>query len=127
MPRSISYGEVVQSLEPLSNWSRFFVHPFSGRVLWVLANYAPVHPNLLTLVSGLLGAGAAFFFLQGDAAGWYAGAVFYYLSFALDTIDGSLARLTGKTSALGAYLDVVVDFVRSAALCTALSLSLIHI
>ena len=52
--------------------------------------------------------GAIGFFATGSLI---AGAVAYELSFFLDALDGKLARLRGKTSRLGAYLDLSLDVV----------------
>ena len=108
-----SYADVVAATSPSSNWSKFGVHPVADRLLWFLANYAPIHPNALTIGASVLGFAAAFCYLQGDAVGMIAGAALFYSSFAIDTIDGALARLTNQRSATGAWLDTMTDFLRS--------------
>ena len=120
--RSRSYAEIVASTNPVSNWSKFAVHPFADRVLWVLVNFLPIHPNVLTVVHGLIGFAAALCFARGDRAGLAAGGALFYISFALDAIDGALARMIGKTSALGAWLDTITDFARSVAVAAGLSI-----
>ncbi len=120
MPR-FSYTDVVARTTPASNWSKFAVHPFADRLLWILANYAPVHPNVLTTVSMLLVIGAAFRYQQGDSAGMTSGAIIFYIAFAIDSIDGALARLLQKSSLLGALLDSLADFFRSIILPPALA------
>ncbi len=68
----------------------------------------PVHPNHLTLFSLLLGlASAALFALGGTALlGW--AAALYMVAVFSDHLDGELARLTGRTSRFGHYLDFLV-------------------
>ncbi len=107
------YSGVVASTTPASNWSKFAVHPFADALLWLIANYTQIHPNVLTITASILGFAAAGSYLQGDSTGMIAGAVLFYCSFALDAIDGALARLTGKRSVFGAWLDTIVDFLRS--------------
>lgn len=109
-----SYREIIDATTPASNWSKFVAHPFADRVLWLLANFAPrVRPNHLTLAAAVLGVGAGFGFVRGDRVGLAAGATLFYVAFALDAIDGALARLSSRTSASGAWMDTLLDFVRS--------------
>ncbi len=71
-----------------------------------------VTPNQITWAALVLGIGAAACFAQGDWQWLVAGAVVYHVSFILDCMDGKLARLTGKGSAFGAWLDYIFDRVR---------------
>ncbi len=67
----------------------------------------PVTPNQITVVGTAVGvAGGA---LWAVGAGWsfLAGALCLELMYVLDCVDGELARLTGRQSALGAYLDLL--------------------
>ncbi len=67
----------------------------------------PITPNQLTIVTLLLAMAAAALFAVGDktAANWAAG--LFILARFMDHFDGELARMTGKTSRLGYYLDYV--------------------
>ncbi len=122
MPR-FTYSDIKAATAPSTNWSKFVVHPLADRLLWALANYAPgVHPNAMTLVAAILGVGAAACFTRGDSAGFAFGAVLYFGSFSLDAIDGAHARLTDQRSHLGAWLDTMLDFVRSMLLAPSLAL-----
>ncbi|GAA0677907.1 hypothetical protein GCM10009536_04970 [Streptomyces thermocarboxydus] len=77
-------------------------------------------PNQITWAALVLGLGAAACFAQGDWQWLVAGAVVYHVSFILDCMDGKLARLTGKGSAFGAWLDYIFDRVRVLACAVAL-------
>ena len=68
----------------------------------------PITPNQLTIVTLLLALAAAALFAVGDktAANWAAG--LFILARFMDHFDGELARMTGKTSLLGYYLDYAV-------------------
>ena len=79
-----------------------------------------VTPNQITWAALVLGIGAAACFAQGDWQWLVAGAVVYHVSFILDCMDGKLARLTGKGSAFGAWLDYIFDRVRVLACAVAL-------
>lgn len=66
----------------------------------------PLTPNQWTLVS-MLPAFAAFYFLLQQQF-LYAGLSFAVAAF-MDFIDGSVARVSGRVTKFGAYLDTVVD------------------
>jgi len=109
-----SYKQVTAATVPLTNWSKFAVHPIADRLLWVLVNFTRIHPNVLTGLSFVLGIGTCLAFARGDRVGFVTGAILFYSSFGIDTIDGAFARLTSRTSKLGAFLDILTDYCRSA-------------
>ncbi|PKQ26207.1 MAG: CDP-alcohol phosphatidyltransferase [Actinobacteria bacterium HGW-Actinobacteria-4] len=79
-----------------------------------------VHPNAVTIVgtAGVL-FGAFFFFPQGDRMlFWGVMVITFFL--VTDMLDGTMARLGGKTSRLGAFLDSTLDRVADAAIFGAL-------
>lgn len=65
----------------------------------------PLHPNHLTLLSVLLAAAGAWLAWQHDPLSL----LLFLLSFAIDGLDGALARAKNLTSAFGAYLDGMCD------------------
>jgi len=71
---------------------------------------ALVLPNLVTLGrGGLYAATAGFLFVPPAPAMRWAPAVCYGTGVALDVVDGRLARRTGRTTDLGATLDLAFD------------------
>ncbi len=72
----------------------------------VLIAKTGVSPNLLTVLSLLVGLVAAYLLAQGL---FLVGALAVLLSGALDLLDGALARATGKVSPFGALLDSTLD------------------
>ncbi|MCH2059069.1 MAG: CDP-alcohol phosphatidyltransferase family protein [Verrucomicrobiales bacterium] len=88
-------------------WGKCFLVPSSSLIAWLLLKFFPrVHPNQVTTVSLLLGAlSAAFFLLEHTVAA----VLVYQLCMVLDWVDGKVARLTGKTSAFGAFYDGLVN------------------
>lgn len=101
----------------VSLYSRHINRPL-GRVLAAAAFRAGLTPNRVTLLSALVSyaALAAVALLPPSwalAAGVYAGLV---LGFALDSADGQLARLRRESSAVGEWLDHVVDAAKITAL-----------
>jgi archaetidylinositol phosphate synthase len=77
-----------------------------------------VPPPLVVLASGAAGFAAAVELGRGSLI---AAALLVQLKTLLDNADGQLARLTGRTSAFGRYLDSEVDLLVNAALFAALA------
>jgi len=114
----VSLDQVRGTFKPRDSWwTVLFVDPLAARLVRVLAPRAWITPTLLTVVAFVLGLGAAAAFLAARPAWWVTGAVAYYAAFALDCVDGKIARLRGQGSVLGTWLDFVLDRVR-AFLCT---------
>ena len=91
-----------------SLFTTYLVSPYSK----YLARFAARRgwtPNALTVVSFMIGLGAAGAFAFGSRAALIAGAVLLQVSFTLDCVDGQLARYTRTFSGLGAWLDSVFD------------------
>lgn len=63
-------------------------------------------PNQWTLLS-LVPITVAFYYLMNEE--FLLAAVFFIISSFIDLIDGSVARVTGRVTKLGAYLDTIVD------------------
>jgi phosphatidylglycerophosphate synthase len=73
------------------------------------------HPTYLTLVNLVLGIGGSVAVLAGRSQDrlaplLVAGVVLWQVAYIFDCADGQLARVTGKTSAYGASVDIFVDF-----------------
>lgn len=120
--RRFTLAEAKAATTPVSNWSKFVAHPPADLVLWVLANHGSwIHPNAVTLLALALGGGAAACFALGTKVGLWGGALLFHSAFCLDAIDGAFARLVDKKSALGAWLDALMDFVRSMFVAPALA------
>jgi phosphatidylglycerophosphate synthase len=76
-----------------------------------------VPPPVVVVAAGAAGIAAALELGRGSLV---AAAVLVQLKTLLDNADGQLARLTGRTSAFGRYLDSEVDLLVNAALFTGL-------
>ncbi len=85
----------------------YLVDPLAVRLAYVLSKYNRISPNLVTTISLFLGIISAISFYIGKDI---FGALFYYLSFLFDCVDGKLARITNKTSSFGAFYDALVDW-----------------
>lgn len=105
-----SLADVRGSVHSIDSWwTRYFIDPVAVRLTWVFANFTRVSPNTITLMTLPLIFVSAFFFLRGTRADMIIGAIVYEFNFALDCVDGKLARLTKQTSKLGAFSDLYLD------------------
>ncbi|HLU73260.1 MAG TPA: CDP-alcohol phosphatidyltransferase family protein [Nonomuraea sp.] len=84
----------------VSPWTRHLIRP---------AHALNLTPNTVTGFSIGLAALAAVWFSAGTRGALVAGAVLFFLSFALDCLDGQLARYTRGFTPLGAWADGMGD------------------
>ena len=113
----LTFREAMDSLSSsqksrvgVSLYSRYINRPV-GRVLAAAAASTGVSPNGVTAVSALCTA-VGLIVLVISPVGWVTGLVVAFLlvlGFALDSADGQVARLTGRGSLAGEWLDHVVD------------------
>ena len=69
-------------------------------------------PNLVTVISFIIGIGAAASFAVGERWGLVLGALLLQFSLIVDCVDGEVARATRRFTALGAWLDASTDRVK---------------
>lgn len=81
--------------------SKYFVKPIVNILVKI-----KIHPNLVTLLSLLLGIVAFLFYWQGI---FWAGAIFLFLCGIFDTFDGEIARQTNRVTKIGGFLDSTAD------------------
>jgi phosphatidylglycerophosphate synthase len=79
-----------------------------------------VTPNWITITSGVVGLGAAAVVARADAGALAGGLLLYLVAVVLDHSDGEVARLTLTDSAVGEWLDTVLDTVVHTSLVLAL-------
>jgi phosphatidylglycerophosphate synthase len=82
-----------------------------------------IPPNPVTVASGVVGLAAAAAFAHGEVGTLVAGLLIYLAAVVLDHADGEVARLTLTESAVGEWLDIVIDTVVHAALVLALGVA----
>jgi len=119
-----SFLASMKSTEVCS-WFELNVMRRTGFYLAWFANKLGIHPNTITILSMILGAGSTWFFMSGS---WYygygeqgdkmLGVAFNIIAIGmlfwadvLDNTDGQLARLSGKRSRVGRILDGAAGFV----------------
>jgi phosphatidylserine synthase len=113
-----------KSAKGVSLYSRYINRP-AGRILAAAAFRLRLSPNQVTAISGVLTFAAIAVIAgikpgPGMAIGVFVAAV---AGFALDSADGQLARLTGKGSLAGEWLDHVLDCAKLLAIHAAILVS----
>ncbi|WP_445330612.1 CDP-alcohol phosphatidyltransferase family protein [Streptomyces sp. GSL17-111] len=93
-------------------WTVLLVDPVATPLVRWTAKWTRISPNQITWGSLILGLIAAACFVQGEWRWLAVGALIYHCSFILDCMDGKLARLTGRGSEFGAWLDYIFDRIR---------------
>ncbi len=86
----------------LRNLKEILLNPFAkpaGKVF---------HPNVITLISFGFGLVSIYFITERSLM---TALVFWLLNRIFDGLDGTVARITGKSSDFGGYLDIVFDFI----------------
>jgi phosphatidylglycerophosphate synthase len=109
--RNIDVSQADAAMSLKTWWALVCIYPLARRLTVFIVNRTRITPNQVTFCAMGLRAITALFFWQGSRLGLIAGAVAYYLAYVCDCTDGTVARLTGKTSELGRYLDHVADLV----------------
>ena len=82
--------------------ARLCMRPFAGTSL---------HPNVVTGFSLCLGIASGLVFSLGERPMQHLAALLFMLAVFVDHMDGELARMSGKTSRLGYFLDYIVGSV----------------
>jgi len=85
----------------LRKWTRGLLEPIAR-----LIGRTGISPNLLTVTGFVLMVGVAYVLATGHLR---LGGVLIVLAGTFDALDGALARLTGRKSRFGAFLDSTVD------------------
>lgn len=82
-------------------YSRFFLEPIARFVSWT-----KVSPNVISMIGFLMTIGVAIVIGLGNLR---LGGILVFASAGFDALDGTLARLTERTSRFGAFLDSTLD------------------
>ena len=119
----ISRADIEAGLPLKTWWAMLLVLPVSVRVIQFVVNRTNLSPNLITLLGLVLRLVTAALFLSAGRIELVAGALCYVAAYVCDCTDGAVARLTGKTSEFGRYLDHISDLLADILILLALAWS----
>ena len=105
-------------------WNVYVARPLAAILLYSLRR-TPITPNQVTFLGAFVfvGVAAALVGMRGWTGMLVAAAILEF-AYVLDCADGQLARLTGKTSEVGAYLDFLIDEIKALVLVGAFAVRL---
>jgi phosphatidylglycerophosphate synthase len=104
--------------------ARYLNKPVSFRITRYLLCRLPVTPNQVTMGAGLIGLAGAALIALGKVWSIPGGLFLAHVQSVLDGCDGELARVRFQQSAIGEWLDTIVDDALNLALITALGVGL---
>lgn len=114
-----------KSKDTEENIDVYFNRPI-GLLFALLWNKLGIHPNVITILSFFLGAGAGWMFYYTDLTHNLLGVLLLVFADFCDSTDGQMARLSGKKTLVGRVLDGVSGDVWFFAIYVALSLRLMN-
>ncbi|MGB3411612.1 MAG: CDP-alcohol phosphatidyltransferase family protein [Microthrixaceae bacterium] len=105
-------------------YSRFINRPF-GRVLAAVAHTIGLSPNTVTMISGTVTYSGIAVILLIDPSWWSSLLItgLLVLGYALDSADGQVARLQGRGSLAGEWLDHMADSLKMSSIHIAVLIS----
>ena len=96
-------------IKPTDGWFSVNLNrPVSMSISKILVNF-PVHPNVVTIFTTLVGIASGLFPMLGTYLGFAVGGLLYQLASILDGVDGELARVKYLGSRTGEWMDTVGD------------------
>lgn len=111
-------GRSPELEDPLN---RYVYHPLARRLAYLLRPTG-ISPNAVSVMSGaLVCAAAALYAVVGWPVGIVAGFACHLLWHVFDGADGDLARMTGKASPIGEFVDGACDYLSHIVLYIALA------
>lgn len=88
---------------------KYIFNYFSVPLTYIIVNYTRWTPTTVTLWGFVFYVTALYFFYMKLLT---AGFVFYWISFVFDIVDGNVARLKKQSTLRGAYLDIILDWIK---------------
>lgn len=108
-------------------WSSVFLFdPIAVPLMKIIAK-TKITPNQISVSTIFSSVLVAIFFLFSQRYMQIFGAVIFYLTFVLDSVDGKLARLRGTQSEFGAKLDAICDHFSKLIILLALAYSQFYV
>ena len=106
-------------------WVYFVVRPLAFPTAWLFLRLG-FTANQVTILSIMFNGVAAYLVSRGEFALLLAGALMFHLALLLDSVDGNMARVMGRLSPLGGFLDSVAADLFYVAFFVPLTLGVVH-
>jgi len=119
----VSQADIKSRLPLKTWWAILLVLPLSIKLIYFIVNRTSLSPNMITVVGLLLRLTTVVLFFLATPLALIFGALAYIVAYVCDCTDGAVARLTGKTSEFGRYLDHISDLLGDILILLALAWS----
>ncbi|RMH45216.1 MAG: CDP-alcohol phosphatidyltransferase family protein [Deltaproteobacteria bacterium] len=102
-------------LQRIRNWQSddfypaLVVRPIAIAVMWVIADWRFLSPNVLTTLANVAKLAAIVLILPDDRTGWWAAMGLLQLGLLFDHLDGTMARYRGQSTSFGLWYDNTSD------------------
>jgi phosphatidylglycerophosphate synthase len=108
--QKITLDDIQKSFKPRNWWDLVINLKITKYLTLLIANYTKITPNQITTLSLVFAifSGVAFYYEK-----LVVGAVLYQISYIFDIVDGSLARVKSQSSQIGAFYDVLTDWLKA--------------
>jgi len=103
---------------------RWFNRPIGRLLLSKRLILTPISPNQISVASILVGLAGAWLLAKGTWASGGLGALLFQASAVIDCVDGDVARIVFKESAIGKWLDIIGDQIVHGAIFVGIALGL---
>ena len=122
-----SFEASLKSIETENLIDLYFYRPIGYRIARLL-EHTGITPNMVTVLSIFIGAGAGYLFYFPHRPAYTVGGILLLITAnILDCVDGQLARLTGIKSAIGRILDGIAGDIWFILIYVGLGLRLTHL
>jgi phosphatidylglycerophosphate synthase len=116
----ISIADIKASMNPEKRrsdgpWTRFVLRPLSYPGAWIFLRLG-FSPNAVTYLSAVLCLTGFVCLAAGGAAAAWTGFAFFFVFGILDCVDGNMARVLGKASPWGEWVDALGGYTAYAAM-----------
>ena len=107
-------------------YGRYVTHTISTLIVWLISS-SSVSPNLITLISLVVGLTACWFLYLLTPGSLLLGAILIECYYILDCVDGQWARFKQNQTKTGAFFDIATNYLIQPCLYFAIALGLFNI
>lgn len=101
------YSDIKNSFHPQEPWINVLLLKYlTVPIVYCMVNFTNITPNIISVISLLLGMMSAFFYFTGNL---FFGCLLYFISYILDATDGKVARIKGNGTIYGSWVDTFID------------------
>ncbi|PIN73341.1 hypothetical protein COV20_03865 [Candidatus Woesearchaeota archaeon CG10_big_fil_rev_8_21_14_0_10_45_16] len=116
--------EIWEKSKKHKEWSMVLTDYISRPVAYLIARFTNLTPNQISILSFILGLAGCYFLIRGGYQNTLIGASLAMAYNVLDMTDGIIARVKGKASRVGHWLDGILGFVLTPLLVISLAIGL---